>query len=96
MFCKPRIKKIPFQHVHQQDLQEAGLSAGDVSLNGLNATASICAQRSDTLQVIQFAQDLALEEIEVETCGCLGKPQLPSPPSLECQQKPSLHCCDAA
>lgn len=25
------------------------------------------------LQVIQFAQDLALDELEVETCGCLGE-----------------------
>lgn len=28
-------------------------------------------------QVIQFAKDLALEQVEIETCGCLGKTRLP-------------------
>lgn len=74
MFCKLRSKEISFQHVHQQDLQEARVSAGDASLKALAASLFIRAQRSDTLQVIQFARDLSLEEIEVETCGCLGKP----------------------
>lgn len=32
MFRKLKANQIPFQRVHQQDLQEAGLSAGVVSL----------------------------------------------------------------
>ena len=40
-------------------------------------------------QVIQFAKDLALEEIEIETCGCLGKKQLHNPASVLYQQKQS-------
>ncbi len=67
--------------MYEQDLQEAGVSAGDLGYTVVGAAPpSMASQQilqalwtSVPLQVIQFAQDLALDELEIETCGCLGE-----------------------
>lgn len=81
MLCERKDIPASHQHLYQQDLQETRLSTGDCLLGVLQCCTQGLAVRINSLaspvermlQVIQFAQDLALDELEIETCGCLGE-----------------------
>ena len=58
----------------KQGCQQVWLAGSRMTLPHTYSVRMISAKI--TAQVIQFAQDLALEEVEVETCGCLGEQNL--------------------
>lgn len=72
VFCL-KDSQVPSQHVYKQDLQKTGVSAGKLKLALLILKLITASHSCYELQVIQFAQDLALDELEIETCGCLGE-----------------------
>ena len=63
--------------VRQQDVPQAGLQGGASEVCALSVNmlmVSAWKQQVDKvlIQVAKFAEDLSLEELEVETTGCLG------------------------
>ena len=64
--------------MRQQNLQKAGLSAGELTqLEEFSATSTAVRSFGPSLpcqlQVAQFAEDLGLEDLHIERTGCQGQ-----------------------